>query len=134
MVEDLGAVPPHVYAAVLEQALIVEAIDLRDLARLVAADERDAVGVARLEEEHERRALERIVAAVDVIAEEEIVGERRRPRDAKELKQIVELPVGVADDDDRRGRVAHVLLRQKHLCRELAQIDDLCLRQVLLPL
>ena len=52
-VEDLGAVPPHVHAAVLPQTLVVEAVHLRDLSALVvAADEGDAVGVAHLVVRH----------------------------------------------------------------------------------
>ena len=50
VVEDLGAVAPHVHRAVLPQTLVVEAVDLRDLPRLVvAADEGNAVGITHLQ-------------------------------------------------------------------------------------
>ena len=49
-VEDLRAVLPDVHGTVLSQALVVEAVDLRDLAALVvAADQRDALRVANLQ-------------------------------------------------------------------------------------
>jgi len=49
VVEDLGAVAPHGDGAVLAQALVVEAVHLRDLPALVVApDQGDAVGVANL--------------------------------------------------------------------------------------
>lgn len=49
VVEDLGAVPPDVDAAILAKALIVEAVHLSDLPGLmVSADQSDAIGVADL--------------------------------------------------------------------------------------
>lgn len=49
IVEDFGAVAPDRNWAVLSQALVIEAVDLGDLTRLmVAADERDAIGIADL--------------------------------------------------------------------------------------
>lgn len=77
VVEQVGEVLPHVRVAVLAQALVIEAIHLRDLARLVvAAQNRDAVGVAHLERHQQRHGLHRVVAAVDVVAHEQVVGIR----------------------------------------------------------
>lgn len=69
VVEHLAAVAPHAGRAVLAHALVVEAVHLGDLPRLVvAADEGDAVGVAHLEGEEEEEGLDRVEAAVDVVA------------------------------------------------------------------
>ena len=47
VVKELGELAPHVGIAVLPEALVVEAVDLRDLARLVVASQNsDAVRVA----------------------------------------------------------------------------------------
>ena len=50
VVEEVGEVSPYVCVAVLAEALVVEAVDLCDLARLVvAAEDGDALWVSDLE-------------------------------------------------------------------------------------
>jgi hypothetical protein len=69
VVKHVAAVPPHVDRPVFALALVVEAVDLGDLAGLVvAADERHAVGVADFEGEEEEEGLDRVEAAVDKVA------------------------------------------------------------------
>ena len=69
VVEDLAAPAPDVGGAVLALALVVEAVDLCDLAGLVvAADEGHALGVADLEGEEEEEGLDGVEAAVDEVA------------------------------------------------------------------
>ena len=69
-VEELREGLPDARVAVLAQALIIKSIDLRDLpAFVVAADHRHAPRVPRLQQHHQRRALERVVAPVDVVAQ-----------------------------------------------------------------
>lgn len=54
VVEEVGEVLPNVGIAVLSEALIVEAIDLRDLAGfVVATEDGDSLGVADLESNKE---------------------------------------------------------------------------------
>ena len=49
VIEHVRAIPPHVYAAVLPKALVVEPVHLRDLPRLVVpSDEVYPVGIAHL--------------------------------------------------------------------------------------
>ena len=99
VVEDLGAIPPHVDRTVLAQALVVEAVDLRDLpALVVASDERDAVGVAHLEREQQQKRLDRVEAAVDEVTHEEVVGVGHVTAHLEELLEVVELAVNVAAD------------------------------------
>jgi len=103
VVKDVDAVAPHVDGAVLAQALVVEAVDLRDLARLVvAADERDAVGVAHLEREQQQERLDAVVAAVHKVAQEDVVRVGALAAHLEQLNQVVELPVDVAADLGRR--------------------------------
>ena len=81
----------------MADTLVVEAIHRGDLPRLVvAADEGDAVGVADFEAEEEQEGFERVEAAVDEVAHEEVVGVRHVAADAEELHQVVELAVDVA--------------------------------------
>jgi hypothetical protein len=70
-VEEVGEEAPDVRIPVLTQTLVVETIDLRDLPGLVVpAEDGDAVGVAQLECHEEGDRLDRVVAAVDVVAHE----------------------------------------------------------------
>lgn len=49
-VEDVGKVFPDIRVSVFSQALVVEAVDLRDLPRLVvSSQDRDALWVSNLE-------------------------------------------------------------------------------------
>ena len=69
VVKDLAAPAPDVAAAVLALALVVEAVDLGDLAGLVvAADEGDALRVADLQGEKEEEGFDAVEAAVDKVA------------------------------------------------------------------
>lgn len=68
IVEDVTAVPPDVDRAVFAQTLVVEAVDLGDLPGLVvAADERDAVGIPHLEGQKQQEGLDAVEAAVDEV-------------------------------------------------------------------
>ena len=106
VVEDLGAVPPHVDRSVLAEALVVEAVDLGDLPALVVApDEGDAIGVAHLEGKEEEEGLDGVVAPVDEVAQEEVVLVGALASDLEQLDQVVELAVDVATylGDDEGG-------------------------------
>mmetsp|Transcript_39431 Transcript_39431/g.127608 ORF Transcript_39431/g.127608 Transcript_39431/m.127608 type:complete len:282 (-) Transcript_39431:86-931(-) len=92
VVEDLCAVPPDVDRAVLAQALVVKAVHLRDLPRLVVApQQRDPVRPAGLEQQQQRHRLDRVVAAVDEIAHEDVARLRAGASAVEQLQQVVEL-------------------------------------------
>ena len=121
VVEEVGEKLPHVGVAVLAQALVVEAVDLRDLAGLVvAAQDGDALGVADFERDEQGDRLDGEVAAVHVVAHEEVVGVRVGPADLEELHQVVELAVDVAADGDGAFDRLDVGLFLQHLARLLA--------------
>ena len=68
-IKEIGEEAPDVGVAVLAQALVVEAVHLRDLPRLVVpANQRYAVWVADFEAEEEQEGFERVEAAVDEVA------------------------------------------------------------------
>lgn len=69
VVKHLTAISPHTRAPKLAQALVVEAIHLRDLPRfVVAANEGDAIRVADFEGEEEKERLDGVEPAVDIVA------------------------------------------------------------------
>lgn len=138
VVEDLGAVLPHGNGAVLAQTLVVEAIDLGDLTRLViAAYERDTIGIANLEREQEQERLDRVEATIDKVAKEQVVGLGHVAAHAEQLFQIVELTVYVAANGDRRVDFLNIALLGEYLARlraqrlHLALLDYLALLQLL---
>ena len=97
VVEDLGAVAPHRDGAVLPQALVVEAVDLRDLAGfVVAADEGDAVGVADFERQQQEERLHAVEAAVHKVAHEKVIGVGDVAAHFEQFFEIVKLTVDVA--------------------------------------
>ena len=69
VVENLAAALPNIGVAVLALALVVEAVDLGDLSALVvAAKQRDARRMSRLEGHEQRKRLQAKVASVHKVA------------------------------------------------------------------
>ena len=84
-------------------ALVVEAVDPVDRrALVVAAEQEEVLGVLHLVREEQRDRVDAVLPAVDVVAEEEVVGVGREAAILKEAEQVGELAVDVADDLDRR--------------------------------
>jgi hypothetical protein len=70
-IEQVCEVLPHVGIGILADALIVEPVDLGDLARLVvAAQDGDAIAVADFEADQQGHGFDGVVAAIDVVSHE----------------------------------------------------------------
>lgn len=77
--------------------LIVEAVDAVDARRLmVAAQYVELVGVAHLERQQQADRLNGLLAAIDVIAEKQVVGGRRKASVLEQTQQVVVLAVDIA--------------------------------------
>ena len=101
-VHDLCAVSPDVHGAILAQALIIEAVHLRDLPRLViAANQRDISRVPHLKCEEKQEGLHTVKASINEIAHKKVVGAWAVISDSEQLHQIVELAMDVATDGNR---------------------------------
>ena len=89
-----------------------------DLAGLVVASEDgNAVLEADLEGDEERDGLDGVVAAIDVVAHEEVVRVGGLASDLEQLAQVVELSVDIATDGHRGAHLLHVgLIDQDFLC------------------
>mmetsp|Transcript_22241 Transcript_22241/g.66826 ORF Transcript_22241/g.66826 Transcript_22241/m.66826 type:complete len:212 (-) Transcript_22241:561-1196(-) len=86
VIEDISAQLPNVCRAVLAETLFVKAVHLRDLPRLVVPPkDRHAISPPHLHCHHQRNTLHRVVPAVDIVAEEDVVCVGAPPRDAEEL-------------------------------------------------
>ena len=68
VVEEIGKVLPYVRVAVLAQALVIEAVNLGDLAGfMVAPEDGDAGRVANFESDEESDSFDGVIATVNVI-------------------------------------------------------------------
>jgi hypothetical protein len=76
--------PPHIYAAVLSEAFIIEAISLRDLATFViASNKRDLVWISDFKGKQKQESLHRVEASVYKIPHKQVVGPWTFPSDAE---------------------------------------------------
>jgi len=75
IIEQIGEVPPYVGVPVLSQALVVEAVDLGDLAGfVVSSEDGDSIAIPQLHRDEEGDSLDGVVSSVYVITHEEVVG------------------------------------------------------------
>ena len=125
VVEDIGAVFPHVEAPVLPEAFIVEPVDLRYLPRFVVSpEERHPPLVSHFQGEEQDEGLDRVQSSIDEVPEEEVGDEGRLPADPEQLQQVVELPVDIAAYRHRGVHAGEVgLLSQDFLCLVAQQFD-----------
>ncbi len=86
VIEEVGEESPHVRIAIFAEALVVETVHLRDLPRfVVSAEDCYSIAVSELEGYEEGDGLDRVVASVDVITHEEVVGVGRVAADAEQF-------------------------------------------------
>mmetsp|Transcript_17525 Transcript_17525/g.54741 ORF Transcript_17525/g.54741 Transcript_17525/m.54741 type:complete len:529 (-) Transcript_17525:13-1599(-) len=116
-------------------ALVVEPVDPVDARALVVpAEDEEVLGVLNFEGQQEAYRLERLLPAVDVVPEEEVVRLGREPPVLEQPQQVVVLPVNVPADLYRRLQLQQNRLRHEHLPRPHAQHPDLVvLQRHLLP-
>ena len=118
VVENFCTVAPNVDRAVLPQALVVEAVDLRDLSALVvASQDRDSVLEAYFQADQQRHCLHAIVASIDIVTHEQVVRIRWASTDLKQLHKVVELSMHVSADRDGTLDRLHVHLGLQNLFR-----------------
>jgi hypothetical protein len=82
---------------------------------VVSAGDRESILISDLETDHECHGFEGVVAAVDVIAEEEEVGVGRTACDTEQLEKIVELSMDVATNSHGNSDRLHVRFLLKDL-------------------
>ena len=99
-------------------ALVVEAIHARHVGALViAAEQKEVLGELELVTEQQQDRLETLLASIDVVAEEEVVGVGREAAHLEHADQIGVLAVHVADDLDRGRELHQRRLGQEDLAR-----------------
>lgn len=130
VIEEVGEVLPDVGSSVFTKALVIEAINLGDLSTLVVATEdSNSVLVANLQGDQKRNGLDRVVATIDVIAHEKIVGVRAVASNSEQLNEVMELTVDVSANSDGATNELNVGFLDQNLPCFVAQLLDLSLRQ-----
>ena len=110
---------------IFAQTLIIEAVNLSDLARLVvAAQNRDAVRIANLQCNEKGDRLDTVMTTVNIISHEQIIGVRKTATEAEKFTKVVELPVYVATNRNRHAHRLHILLLRKDFFRLNAELPD----------
>ena len=121
----------HKLSLLFVLTFIVEAVDPVDAGALVVAPEQEEVlWVLDLVGEQEADGLQRLLAAVNVVPEEEVVGLGREAAVLEEPQEVVVLAVDVAADLERRLQLQEDGLGQEDLPRLEAEAADLVLRQL----
>ena len=97
-------------------AFIVEAVDAVDRAALVvASEEEEVLRVLDLVGEHEADDFEVLLAAIDVVAEEEVVGFGREAADLENSEQVNKLAVNIPRNNQWRVQLNQIWLRDEYL-------------------
>lgn len=86
---------------------------------MVASEQGDPIFVPNLESQQHEEGFNAVPSAIDIVAKENIVGIRRVSSDFKQLEQVVELPMDVSADGDRRSDLDGVRLSLQDLLGQL---------------
>ena len=86
VIKEIGEVTPYVGVPVFSETFVVESIHLGNLSGFVVpAKDSDAIAIPEFHGHQKGDGLDGIVASVDVITHEEVVGVRRVAADAKQF-------------------------------------------------
>lgn len=106
-------------------ALIVETVDSGDVGALVVPPQKEEVlRVFELVAKEEEDSLEGLLAAIDIVAEEEIVGVGRETAHLEHADQVGVLAVDITDDFDGRVQFEKCRLAQQNFACPLADGCD----------
>mmetsp|Transcript_87065 Transcript_87065/g.186627 ORF Transcript_87065/g.186627 Transcript_87065/m.186627 type:complete len:259 (-) Transcript_87065:219-995(-) len=126
IVKEVREALPCGLAVVLPSALVVEAVDLRDLpAFMVAAEDCNPPRKADLDAKEQGNTLDREVATIYIVPEKEVVRVGWKAADAEKLLEVMELAVDVTTDCHRAPHGVHVALRGKDVLCKVTELLDL---------
>ena len=86
---------------------------------MISTYEYDPVGVAHFQCKQQKKRLDRVQSAIDKVAHKEVLGIRAHAAYAKQLQEIVKLPMDVATDGNRRIHVLDIPFFNEQLARTI---------------
>lgn len=95
---------------------------------MIPSNQRYPIRIPNLQTQQQQKALQTVEAAVDKVAQEQVIRARDVAADPEQLHQVVELPVDVAADGGGRVHNLHVALFNQQLARFVAQLPHLRFR------
>mmetsp|Transcript_29665 Transcript_29665/g.87776 ORF Transcript_29665/g.87776 Transcript_29665/m.87776 type:complete len:222 (+) Transcript_29665:1131-1796(+) len=129
-VKKVGQQLPHLGRSIFSQTLLIETIHLGDLAAFMVATDHDHPGwVPDLQGNHHAHGLDRVVSTVHVVTQEQVVGVWSGPSYLENLHQIMELPMCVANYNDRSPNVRHICLLLQQLLALVCKLHHILLAQ-----
>ena len=109
VVKELSELLPDLSIAVLSKTLIVEAIDLCNLATFViASEDREPFREPYFECNEQSHSLYRVISSVNVITHEQVVSLRWLSTNLEELTEIMELSVDITTNGHWSWHCLHV--------------------------
>lgn len=97
IVEELRKTAPNIRIAIFTQTFIIKSVNLGDLsAFMVSAQNRYPIRIPNFQRDKQRNSLDRIVASINIVTHEKIVGIRQFSAKPKEFFQIVKLTMNVS--------------------------------------
>lgn len=116
VVEDTAAVFPYIGAAILLLAFIVEAVNSRNLTRLVvSSQQRDLIGPASLQRQKESESFQTVITSIDKISHKHVIGVGEVSASAEELHQIIELTMNISTNGNWAANRLNITLFQEVL-------------------
>ena len=102
IIEQVGEHRPHIFAPEFLDTLVIKPIYLRYSSRLVvSSSEGDSFRVSNLQTDQQCYSFYRVVAPINIVTKEEVVGEGYFAADCEEFDEVMELAMYIATDGDR---------------------------------
>ena len=132
IIKQVGEVFPHIRVAIFAQTLVIEPVDLGDLAGFVVSSQnRDTVLETDLEADQQAHGLDGVVASIDIVSHEQVVGVWGLSAHLEKLHQIVELSMHVTAHRHGAFHFLHIRLLLQNLFRLFTEDFDLVLGELL---
>lgn len=111
VVEQLSELLPNFSISILPQAFIIEPVNLRDLSALmITSKDGQSLWISDFQSDKQSDSLNRIIASINVISHEQVIGIRGLSSNLEKFTQVVELTMNVTTDSYWCWNTLHVWL------------------------
>mmetsp|Transcript_10748 Transcript_10748/g.29644 ORF Transcript_10748/g.29644 Transcript_10748/m.29644 type:complete len:324 (-) Transcript_10748:259-1230(-) len=125
VIKQVGKEFPNVGVAVFANALVVKAVDLRDLSTFViAANQKDAVGVPYFVTDQHGDGFDAVITAIDIVPQKEVIGIGNFPANGKDFHQIVPLSMNISHNGHGCRHGLDIGFAEQHFAGQRAKVLD----------